>query len=1154
LPPWQALPVERAVFCGLWSTGPDTTLDGVVRLQALRPGAAPGSDAVFDRFCNPFDGEPPSSASFERIAREFGVAREELTTLPHASAVWTELEEFLGDRPLIVLECESFEAWRSHFTGRTTRANEAVHAPRGGGVAVGLSEMAGLFFPGRLAQQREALVSALSDGDPLRAPRAFGPAELRSALRELVARFLDQPEDVWRVCVSGYLRAWSGISAAAPRAADRMLFALALVDRPSAWSGEVQPGRPAPDGLLRPCFAHELPLEDLLETVAPRCTRESQRWASAENLPPEREEPLPFEPADHQLLEDVFRAHLPELFAAEHGAHSYRAGQHEVARAVAGALGTRELLLVHAPTGTGKTLAYLVPAMLWARRHSVRIGIATYTRALQEQAMDREVPRALSALARAGFAGGVRVSVLKGRENYLCWRALKLALPTDEDGGEAWLAWTVLALFGLSEIDGDLDRLPLRCPLPLEDTSIWSRASSSLLRQVRAQTACCTHRDDRETCAAEVARRRAEKSHVVIANQAFALARQEFFKHLVFDECEHLHEQAHSAWSHSVSLRAIRGLLSRLHSSARGGRARAARRGSDDVGHARVGSGRALLDRLLRMVLEGTPSHGSITQAAERVGAAQEALDRLEVEIERFMAWRTEKARDRSERDDHSLLREFVGSPGAPGAPESGDLVEERRSFAQHAHELDATLAELAERLDLLPLRGLPRLRRTLEIIRADLLEIVNAVEAWIPLDEGLPAFRPRTFYDVERDARGDTVLASRVLLPNEFLGRSYYPSLSTGVFLSATTWLQESFESARAYLGLDRAAQPAEDEDRPPCVVRTFRAPDVFDYGRVLVAVPRDAPSILAGKDAFLEYVRRFVAHLGERTRGRMLVLFTNAQDTVRVGRELTGFFRARKIPLWFQNMEGTAKEEISELFRARVDSILLGVDTFWYGADFPGETLEFLVIVKLPYGVPDRYHHAQCAALGAAEQRRRIYLPRALAKFRQGFGRLMRRESDRGCVFILDGRVLEPRHRFFLKELPIASGLEPGDAGLRSKAVPAAERERSPASRARLVRGDTDRCIQEALTHMGLSDDVRRHGLDWTFASSSPAKPATPIVGGDGGLERTEIDSSPRAIRRDSREDSGASTDAGAPSSLGTLRAQSEAPLDIPLGDLPF
>jgi Rad3-related DNA helicase len=210
------------------------------------------------------------------------------------------------------------------------------------------------------------------------------------------------------------------------------------------------------------------------------------------------------------------------------------------------------------------------------------------------------------------------------------------------------------------------------------------------------------------------------------------------------------------------------------------------------------------------------------------------------------------------------------------------------------------------------------------------------------------------------------------------------------------------------------------------------------------------------------------------------MLVLFTNSQDARRVGAELEGFFRARSIPLWYQNMESASKEELAELFRARVDSVLLGVDTFWFGADFPGETLEYLVIVRLPYGVPDRYHHAQCAALGTSEQRRRIYMPRALAKFRQGFGRLMRRETDRGCVFVLDGRILEPKHRAFLRELPLGFDADTNEGD-------------PDAGRARLVRSDTDQCLREALGHMGLLAEVQRRGLPVGFSDREPETSGT-------------------------------------------------------------
>jgi hypothetical protein len=212
---------------------------------------------------------------------------------------------------------------------------------------------------------------------------------------------------------------------------------------------------------------------------------------------------------------------------------------------------------------------------------------------------------------------------------------------------------------------------------------------------------------------------------------------------------------------------------------------------------------------------------------------------------------------------------------------------------------------------------------------------------------------------------------------------------------------------------------------------------------------------------------------------------------------------------------MEGAAKEELSELFRSTVDSVLLGVDTFWYGADFPGETLEYLVIVRLPYGVPDRYHHAQCAAIGMAEQRRQIYLPRALAKFRQGFGRLMRRESDRGCVFVLDGRITDPRHRMFLRELPIERPFEAGTAFAPET------------SGARLVRGDTDHCLHEALVHMNLLGDLAQRGLDWSFHS-----PGRKLYGNDEENVEVEPSDPPPRLRRE----------------------PPPGPLDIAAEDLPF
>ena len=215
-------------------------------------------------------------------------------------------------------------------------------------------------------------------------------------------------------------------------------------------------------------------------------------------------------------------------------------------------------------------------------------------------------------------------------------------------------------------------------------------------------------------------------------------------------------------------------------------------------------------------------------------------------------------------------------------------------------------------------------------------------------------------------------------------------------------------------------------------------------------------------------------MGYLAERTRGRMLVLFTNAEDLRNVAVQLEDFLAERRIPLWYQRMEGTTKEELGELFRTHVDSVLFGLDTFWFGTDFPGHTLEYLVVVRLPYGVPDRYHHAQCAALGSAEQRRQIYMPRALAKLRQGFvASCAASPTAAACSSSTAGSSIR--------------AIAPSCASYRSRAP-----SRTPAERgARLVTGDGDRCLDAALGHMEMKADVRRRGLERPFTGWTPSSP---------------------------------------------------------------
>ncbi|MFT5733078.1 MAG: Rad3-related DNA helicase [Planctomycetota bacterium] len=1063
--PWAPSPLRGGLACiVIWASGTDTRLDGVVRIAAVRRGLD-GTWESLEETCSPFSSD--RAGATQRLRQTFGVTSTDLDGQPSAAEVWPRIRDFIGERPVVAHDGALVDTW-SRALDAEAGLSEAPLDP------IGLDEIAMLLEPGALASMGPAqLVTALVD--PVIAPSppgALQPPHILAALAELVARFGDLGPAAHALCAFGWLHALELFRGTDPGAARRLALSLSIVDQPESWGGDVDlfaAGR-LKDGLVSLSESELVEEDDPLGLVDPAAADSMIEFSDETPLKPDVDEPAPFLDEDMALLDDIFKVHLPALFGpgtSEATQKSlYRKSQHRVAEEIARCLGSDELLLVHAPTGTGKTLAYLLPALMWSRRYGVRVGIATYTRALQSQAMEREVPRALEALNRAGLSPGYRVSILKGREHSLCWRALRIQAPAEGDDPETWLGWVALALFGLRDRDGDLDRFPRRPPVRLTSSTDYRRSLGSLVAQVRGRSGCCSTQGDRAVCCAEIARRRAERSHVVLTNQSFALARPEFFRRVVFDECEHLHDQAMSAWSHRITFTEMRRVLRRLH--------------NPDVDRdGRMRRSKPPLDRLSKILMPGTGGADRLKASRQLWTNASSAISHMESTLLEYERWRANAQAGRSDSMEHSLFREFVDSSG-----QAENLVTARLNVVMFLGRLDGSLAQLSEELETMGLKRVARIRRALELARVEISDVGKAVDAWLPIDEGAPRLGGTVFHDVERNVREDLVLAALVLLPGNALGKYYYPELGSAAFVSATTRIGGSFDQSKGYLGLDRVAEKNAETgefDRTAGTrrVTTFHAPEVFDYERVLVGLPRGVPPV-QNREAYIDFLSRYLPWYAERTRGRMLVLFTSLRDIREVAERAGPVFASRGLPLFWQGMDSVGKEELSDLFRERVESTLFGVDTFWYGADFPGETLETLVIARLPYGVPDRYHHAQCAAIGSGAQRNRIYMPRALAKFRQGFGRLMRKASDKGVVMVLDGRITERRHGHFLKELPVE---RPGSW--------------DPAARARMARGDLDLVSREAFAHLGLLADMERRGLSPYFSGGpdAPGAPAEPI-----------------------------------------------------------
>jgi Rad3-related DNA helicase len=216
----------------------------------------------------------------------------------------------------------------------------------------------------------------------------------------------------------------------------------------------------------------------------------------------------------------------------------------------------------------------------------------------------------------------------------------------------------------------------------------------------------------------------------------------------------------------------------------------------------------------------------------------------------------------------------------------------------------------------------------------------------------------------------------------------------------------------------LDRAGLTGQISER----VRTLGVGSPFDYDRqALVAVPGWFPNPKSPRfqDAVTELVRDAVLGVKRGT----LVLFTSYRMLNEVYRAVRDDFAANGILLLGQGLDGS-RTNILDVFRAERGSVLFGTESFWQGVDAPGEALEMLIIVKLPFAVPSEpllIAQSEELAKEGRDPFLHMTVPEAAIRFRQGFGRLIRTQADRGVVLILDTRVISERFgRAFTLSLP--------------------------------------------------------------------------------------------------------------------------------------
>ncbi|MDE2860617.1 MAG: exonuclease domain-containing protein [Chloroflexota bacterium] len=671
-----------------------------------------------------------------------------------------------------------------------------------------------------------------------------------------------------------------------------------------------------------------------------------------------------------ETVEDFFRDGGPLSQVLD--SYRQRPQQSEMALAVAHALRNKTHLIVEGGTGVGKSLAYLLPAMLFALEKGERVVVSSNTINLQEQLMAKDLPTLARALRQVSpDLEGIRFALLKGRDNYLClrrWRQMVREEGVSAD--EARIAAKVMVWLQ-DTASGDRGEIGLSA----RDMPVWSRMSS-------ADAIDCPPRT-REACFLRTARERAEEAHVVVVNHALLMRDLAEgggiippYDYLVIDEAHHLEEEATSQFGARLSQGDLDSWIERLE-------------GSRGVYGETRSFMRQLLATPMACVLEPLVDDGEavLPVARQRVGELWQQLIG-------FLAGHHEDGDARN-----LLLRVTRSTRAQPGwsdvevAWESADAA-----LTQVARNLERILQALGSQNDD-QFASYESLVAETTVCLNLAAEIQRQLKSFVASPED-----DRIYWMTQEGRSGEIALQAAPLNVGDILADSLFSQKSAVVLTSATLTTRGSFAYVRERLGLEDAEELLVDSP--------------FDYQRaVLLCLPSDMPD--PGTRGYQAAVHQAMMEIARAAGGRTLGLFTShaALQATRSG--IRSELEGAGIRTLAQGVDGTPRS-LMDAFLQNPDSVLLGTASFWEGVDISGGALKALVVARLPFNVPtDPVFSARSEMFEDAFNQYAV--PQAVLRFRQGFGRLIRGEEDRGVVIVLDSRVRSrPYGRAFQESLP--------------------------------------------------------------------------------------------------------------------------------------
>ncbi|MBN1121431.1 MAG: DEAD/DEAH box helicase [Anaerolineae bacterium] len=924
---------DTLVAVDLETTGLDPAYDRIIEIAAVKFH----DDKIIDEWQTFVDPKCPIPQNISQIT---GIFDADVADAPSIRTVLPKLEQFIGHHPVIGHNI-SFDAAFIRSAGLNL-ANPLLDT----------YSLASVMMPSAARYSLFSLSSHL-DIDTEGAHRALNDVHMTIALyRELWARILTLPlETLAEIARHSRNMHWDGALAFEAAMEER------YKENPSA--GEASSG-----GFALVFEEAEAGYKRLRPADSPQRLDADQLAA---------------------LLE-------PEgLFDRSFDAYEYRPQQVEMLKQVARAFSDGRHLLIEAPTGVGKSIAYLVPAIKYAVENDDRVVISTNTINLQEQLDQKDIPMLMELLDLP-----FRAAILKGRGNYLCPRRLAVLRRRGPTSPAEMHMLAKLLVWMLEVRTGNRSDITLRGPA---ESSVWRRLSAE-------DEGCTAERCSIQmlgTCPFFHARQQAEAAHILIVNHSLLLSDIATegrvlpdYRHLIIDEAH----QLEGAVTNSLSFRTDPDHIARLIA---------------DLGTGKTG----LLGELLSQTRDVIPA-GYYQTLHDYVDVIVNAASTMNVHVDRFFStlWNFIENHVAIRRNEYTQQIRLINA--MRHQPAWADVEIAWDNLSKFTDTIAYAMQKLVQGLSELQEFDIPDFEDTIAGASATARRLT---ELHLRLHELVAEPDGNTVYWAAIRPDGGQMSVQAAPLDVGPLVRDHlWMKKETLVMTSATMRTEGNF----AYIRERLAAEDADEVviDSP------------FDYkSNTLLYLVNDIPEP-TDKNAYQKAVENGLIELCRATQGQTMVLFTSYAQ-LRATANAIGEPLSRDGIAIYDQSAGSSRSQLLEGFVHSEKAVLMGTRSFWEGVDVPGTDLSILVIVRLPFSVPSEPIFAARSEL-FDDPFHQYALPETILRFRQGFGRLIRRKDDRGVVAIFDRRILSKRYgAMILDSLPRCTVLRKSMASLPEAAV---------------------------------------------------------------------------------------------------------------------